>query len=108
MPQEGPVPAKSFYGAVDPTTSLKLLKGVPPLKAAFASRHSSETSQEVSKQSSTKKQRGKNCTGHFGCNNLAVFIETSGTLYCREYRPHQVPTAIGVEKKPNKNSSKRK
>ena len=33
--QEGAVPAKSFYGAVDPSLPLKVLKGDPPLKAAF-------------------------------------------------------------------------
>ena len=41
--QAGPVPAKSFYGAVNPSTSLKVLKGVPTLKSAFAGRAGERT-----------------------------------------------------------------
>ena len=87
------MPAKSFYGAMDPTTSLKVIKGTPTLKAAFAAQLPEQSFQETSKaQSSRNNSRGKTCTGHFGCNNIAVFREDSGTLFCRDHKPKQVPT----------------
>ena len=53
--QEGPVPAKSFYGAVDPSTSLKVLKGVPTLKSAFSGRAGDIKQLENSKELAQKK-----------------------------------------------------
>ena len=101
--QEGPVPAKSFYGAVDPSTSLKVLKEVPTLKSAFSGRAGDMKELENSKEPAPKKSKRKTCTGYFGCKNSASFQETSGTLYCREHRPSKVTTtAIMVEKGKNK------
>ena len=96
--QEGPVPAKSFYGDVDPITSLKVLKAVPTLKSAFSSRAGEV--KESPKEPATKKNKGKSCSGYFGCKNNASFVEqSSGTVYCRDHRPKQIPTvAILVEK----------
>ena len=101
--QAGPVPAKSFYGAVDPSTSLKVLKGVPTLKSAFSGRAGDIKQLENSKAPAPRKSKGKTCTGYFGCKNPAVFQENSGTVYCRDHRPNKVPTtAILVEKGKNK------
>ena len=96
--QEGPVPAKSFSGDVDPITSLKVLKAVPTLKSAFSSRAGEV--KESPKEPATKKNKGKSCSGYFGCKNIASFVEeSSGTVYCRDHRPKQIPTvAILVEK----------
>ena len=96
--QEGPVPTKSFYGDVDPITSLKVLKAVPTLKSAFSARAGEV--KESPKEPATKKNKGKSCSGHFGCKNIASFVEeSSGTVYCRDHRPRQIPTvAILVEK----------
>ena len=54
------------------------------------------------KEPAQKKNRGKTCTGYFDCKNLAVFQETSGTVFfCQEHRPKQIPTTvIVVEKEP--------
>ena len=95
--QEGPVPAKSFYGAVDPITSLKVLKAVPTLKSAFSA--CTGEVKESEKEPAPKKHKGKTCTGYFGCKNIASFQENSGTVYCREHRPKNIhTTAILVEK----------
>ena len=66
--QEEPVPAKSFYGAVDPSISLKVLKGAPTLKAAFTAGMQDAKPQPTQKQVKPK-SRGKVCTGYFGCKN---------------------------------------
>ena len=91
--QEGPVPEKSFFGALDSSVSLKVLKGVPTLKAAFTA-----GMQAVNPQPSQKKLKpkshGKVCTGYFGCKNIAVSQEACGTLFCREHKPKQVPTTL--------------
>ena len=55
--QEGPVPAKSLYGAVEPFTSLKVLKAVPTLKAAVAARTGDFKESKHSKEPA-KKNRG--------------------------------------------------
>ena len=73
--QEAPEPAKTFYGAVGPAISLKVLKSAtapkPTLKAAFtASAHS--TSEETAEVQQKKSAREKLCSGHFGCTNVAV------------------------------------
>ena len=52
--QEAPVPAKSFYGDVDPITSLKVLKAVPTLKSAFSAR--TGELKESQKEPATKKK----------------------------------------------------
>ena len=108
MQEQGLVPAKTFYGAVDPSTSLKVMKGVPTLKAAFAARVPEDASQQTSKEQSSKKQnRGKTCTAHFGCNNIAVFSEDSGTLFCRDHKPKNVPTkSIAGDKQTGKSKNK--
>ena len=97
------MPAKIFYGAVDLAISLKVLKSAtapkPTLKAAFtASAHStSEGTAEVQQKKSTHE---KLCSGHFGCTNVTVFKENSGTLHCREHKPKHVPVVpIFVERK---------
>ena len=54
--QEGPVPAKSFYGDVDPITSLKVLKAVPTLKSAFSAR-AGEVKESPKEPATKKKQR---------------------------------------------------
>ena len=67
MQEQGPVPAKTFYGALDPSTSLKVMKEVPTLKAAFAAHVPEDESQQTSKEQSSKKQNhGKTCTTHLG------------------------------------------
>ena len=108
MQEQGPVPAKTFYGAVDPSTSLKLMKGAPTLKGAFAARLPDDAAQQTSKeQSSNKPNRGKTCTAHFGCRNIAAFTEDSGTLYCRDHKPKAVPTKSIVGDKQHAKSKKK-
>ena len=52
--QDGPVLEKAIYGAVDPSTYLKVLKAAsiakPTLKAAFAACLPEENSQETSEE----------------------------------------------------------
>ena len=74
--QEGPVPAKSFSGAVDPSVSLKVLTGVPTLKATFAASMQDAIPPPSQKQVKPK-NCGKFCTGYFGCTNIAVSQEVS-------------------------------
>ena len=84
-----PVAAGKFYGPVAPAVSLKIVHGPrPSLKDAFSGTDSKEgpTAQQIPKKTS----RGKKCTAHFGCANMAVYQEQSGTLYCKEHRPKQV------------------
>ena len=105
--KEGAVPAKSFYGAVDPTLALKVLKGVPSLKAAFTAGMPDSKPPPAQKQTK-EKRKGKTCTGYFGCTNLAVFQEPSGTLFCRDHKPKQVQTVvIQSEKSAAKKGSKK-
>ena len=101
--QEAPMPSKTFYGAVDPTLALKVLKQqaataqTPTLKGAFQAKHpsSTETTAETKKPA-----RDKLCNGFFGCKNIATFKETSGTLFCRDHKPKNVPLeTVQVEKK---------
>ena len=96
--QEGPVLAKSFYGDVDPITSLKVLKAVPTLKSAFSARAGEV--KESPKEPATKKKQREELQCYFGCKNIASFVEeSSGTVYCRDHRPRQIHTvAILVEK----------
>ena len=97
MQEQGPVPAKTFYGAVDPSTALKIIKGVPMFKAVFAPCVPEDAFNETSKEQSSKKQnRGKTCTAHFRCRNISVFSEDSGTLFCRDLKPKSVPTKFFV------------
>ena len=87
--EDGPVTAAKFYGAVAPAISLKIMQGPrPSLKEAFSGTASNEqTTQQIPK----KNTRGKKCTAHFGCSNVAVSQEPqSGTLYCRDHKPKQV------------------
>ena len=109
MQEQRPVPSKTFYGAVDPSTSLKVMKGAPTLKGAFAARLPEDAAEQICKEHPSKKQNcGKSCTAHFGCRNLAVFTEDSGTLYCRDHKPTNVPTkAIAVDKQHAKSSKKK-
>ena len=91
------------------STSLKLLKRTPTLKAAFAASLPEDTSQQTTKEQTSKKpNRGKTCSGHFGCNNIAVFREDSGTLLCRDHKPKSVPTKPIVDDKQTAKSGKRK
>ena len=101
--QEAPMPSKTFYGAVDPTLALKVLKQqaataqTPTLKGAFQAKNpsSTETTAETKKPA-----RDKLCNGFFGCKNIATFKETSGTLFCRDHKPKNVPLeTVQVEKK---------
>ena len=48
------MPAKSFYGAIDPTLALKVLKGAPTLKGAFTA-----GVQDCKKPSTQQKKEGK-------------------------------------------------
>ena len=60
----------------------------PSLKEAFSATASNE---QTPQQIPNKKTRGKKCTAHFGCSNVAVSQEPqSGTLYCRDHKPKQV------------------
>ena len=70
--QEGAVPAKSFYGSVDPSLALKVLKVISTLKAAFTAGMQDSKASPVQKQMKEKKN-GKTCTGNFGYTNVAVF-----------------------------------
>ena len=49
----------------------------------------------------TKKlARDKLCNGFFGCKNIATSKEASGTLFCRDHKPKNVPLeSVLVEKK---------
>ena len=74
------MPAKTFYGSVDPALALKVLQKQsaprPTLKGAFTAKPPSTlepTEQPQPKKTTCEKQ----CTGHFGCSNLAVFKEAS-------------------------------
>ena len=82
--KEGAVPAKSFYGAVDPSLPLKVLKGDPPLKAAFTAGMKDAKAPSSQKQLKEKKI-GRTYTGYFGCTNVAVSQDASGILFCREH-----------------------
>ena len=104
---EGGVPAKSFYGAVDPAVSLRVLKAVPTLKSAFSQRNADEQAQHSHNLPSKKKKGTKTCTAHFGCGNPAAYHEDSGTLYCKLHKPKQVAvTPVLVEKQSTKKSKK--
>ena len=77
--QEGPVPAKPFYEAVDLTTLLKVLKATPTLKAVFP--------------------LVLEMLNNLNSQIFGLFQEHSGTVYCREHKPKQIlTTAILVEK----------
>ena len=62
--QEAPMPSKTFYGAVDPTLALKVLKQqaataqTPTLKGAFHAKHPSSES-----TAATKKPARELCNG---------------------------------------------
>ena len=72
--------------------SIKILHGPQhTLKDAFSGAVSQGP---TAKTIPTKIFRGKKCTAHFGIANMAVSQEQSGTLYCREHRPKQVPVAL--------------
>ena len=95
--------AKTFYGSVDPALALKVLQKQsaprPTLKGAFTAKPPS-TLEPTEQPQPKKTTREKQCTGHFGCSNLAVFKEASGTLYCRDHKPKSVPVAnVFVAKK---------
>ena len=93
------MPAKSFYGAIDPTLALKVLKGAPTLKGAFTA-GVQESTPPLTQPNKKEKKKGQSCTGYFGCKNLAQYQEASGTLYCKEHRPKQVQTLIITSDKP--------
>ena len=84
------------------------MKGAPTLKGVFAAHLPEVAAQQKSKKQSSKKQnRGKTCTAHFGCRNIAVYTEDSGTLYCRDHRPKAVPTkSIAGDKQHAKSKKK--
>ena len=90
---------KSFYGAIDPALALKVLKGAPTLKGAFTAGLQEFKAPPAQKQTKDKKQ-GENCTGYFGCNNLAIYQEQSGTLFCKVHTPKQVQTTVIPTDKP--------
>ena len=97
---DGPVAAGKFYGPVAPAVSLKIMHGPrPTLKYAFSGTDSKEgpTAQQIPKKTS----RGKKCTAHFGCANMAVSQEpVSGSLYCKEHKPKQVTVQpINIQEK---------
>ena len=71
----------------------------PTLKADFhATAHS--TFEGTGKVQQKKSTCDKLCSGNFGCTNVAFFKDNSGTLYCKDHKPKQVPGApIFVEKK---------
>ena len=82
-----------FYGATPPSALLRsaLANEKPSLKQAFEQQSSAPKGQASSNLNQTSKQQGKKCTAHFGCANVAVFTEDSGTLYCRDHKPKQIP-----------------
>ena len=85
--------AKSFYGAIDPALALKVLKGAPTLKGAFTA-GLQDCKAPPPQQKTKDKKKGKSCTGHFGCQNIAQYYEPSGTLFCKLHRPRQVQTSV--------------
>ena len=93
-----------------PAVSLKILHGPrPSLKEAFSATDSNIKGQSTADKIQKTNTRAKKCTSHFGCTNVAIAQEQSesGTLYCREHKPKQVPVLPikNAEKKP---SSKKK
>ena len=78
----------------------------PSLKEAFSG---TASYQGTTPQQNTKKtSRGKKCTAHFGCANIATSQEPqSGTLYCRDHKPKQV-TVQAINLLDRKNAAKRK
>ena len=90
---------------MDPAVSLRVLKAVPTLKAAFSQRDADDLSQNVQQK---KTRATKKCIAHFGCTSTAVFQETSGTLFCKEHKPKQVAvTPVLIEKQSTKKSTKK-
>ena len=88
--KEGAVPAKSFYGAVDPTLALKVLKGVPSLKAAFTAGMPDSKPPPAQKQTKEKKKE-----------KLAQV--TLGAQILQFFRNHLVPCSAETT---NQNRSK--
>ena len=104
--QDGPLTAGKFYGPVAPAISLKIMQGPrPSLKEAFSG---TASNQETTQQIPKKTTRGKKCTAHFGCSNIATSQEPqSGTLYCRDHKPKQV-TVQAINLLDRKIAAKRK
>ena len=104
--QDGPLTAGKFYGPVAPAISLKIMQGPrPSLKEAFSG---TASNQETPQQIPKKTTRGKKCTAHFGCSNIATSQEPqSGTLYCRDHKPKQV-TVQAINLLDRKIAAKRK
>ena len=104
--QDGPLTAEKIYGPVAPAISLKIMQGPrPSLKEAFSG---TASNQETPQQIPKKTTRGKKCTAHFGCSNIATSQEPqSGTLYCRDHKPKQV-TVQAINLLDRKIAAKRK
>ena len=88
-----------------PAVSLKILHGPrPSLKEAFSGADSNIKGQSTADKIPKTNPRAKRCTAHFGCTYVAMAQEQSesGTLYCREHKPKQVPVLPikNAEKKP--------
>ena len=80
--QEGPVPAKSFYGDVDPITSLKVLKAVPTLKSVFSAR-AGEVKESPNEQA-TKKTKGRVAVATLGARIMLRLLNKVLELFIAE------------------------
>ena len=106
--EDGPLLSAKFYGATPPSALLK--SGIhnerPTLKQAFNQESSAaKGSSTLIKQPS--KQTGKKCTSQFGCANIAVYTESSGTLYCRDHKPKQI-SVTKIKPAESKQTARRK
>ena len=65
---------QKFYGPITPAVSLKALKesAKPTSKEAFDEKTTPVNAQE---KNYAAKKKGKKCTVHFGCPNIAVYSE---------------------------------
>ena len=81
----GPVAAKINHGPVNPPVFLKVLQAPtkPTLKGAFAGTSAQSDSVKNTAVPQKKTSRGKLCTVHFRCKNIAVYEQKSGTLFSR-------------------------
>ena len=79
----------------------------PTLKGAFSGTNPTSSQQQTAGKTKTSKSTGKKCTAHFGCPNKAFYQEQSGTLYCRDHKPRNVPVAnIEASSETNKKTAK--
>ena len=101
--QEGPVPAKSFYGPVDPSTSVKVITSVPTAKAAFSARAGDFKESENSKEPAQNKKQRENMHWIFWLQESSSVSRNFWNSFCREHRPKQIPTTAIVVEKVNNN-----